>query len=155
VKILVIGDSHGNVANLKHVMGFAKKIGITQVIHTGDWNNIKSVNAVVESDVESLAAVVGNADIDEDMQKLKKDFLKAFKDSMELYLDGRRIYITHRFKKDDNNHIGKDIVFTGHYHSQKVWEQDGVKIVRPGALEKDINFVIYDTKTNDVELINL
>lgn len=154
MKILVIGDSHGNIANLKHIMGFAKKMGITQVIHTGDWNNIKAVNAVVESGTVSLATVVGNADIDEDMQKLKNNSSKAFKDSMELYLDGRRIYITHRFKKDDKNHIGKDIVFTGHYHSQKIWEQNGVKIVRPGALEKEINFAVYDTKTNEVELFH-
>jgi predicted phosphodiesterase len=47
-----------------------------------------------------------------------------------------------------------DVVFTGHYHSQKIWEIDGIKIVRPGDLENKINFGVYDTKTGETELIN-
>ena len=147
MKILVIGDSHGNVANLKHVMGFAKKMGITQVVHTGDWDNLKILNSVLEYDL-ALYSCLGNADIAPEIKNELKDFL-------EFEIGGRKIYLVHRFLKNDTKFLGKDIVFTGHYHSQKVWEQDGVKIVRPGALEKNINFAIYDTKTNDVELINL
>jgi len=147
VKILVIGDSHGNVANLKHVMGFAKKMGITQVVHTGDWDNLKILNSVLEYDL-ALYSCLGNADIAPEIKNELKDFL-------EFEIGGRKIYLVHRFLKKDTKFLGKDVVFTGHYHSQKVWEQDGVKIVRPGALEKNINFAIYDTKTNDVELINL
>ena len=147
MKILIIGDSHGNIANLKHVMGFAKKMRITQVVHTGDWNNLKSLKSVLEYHIP-LRSCSGNADIAPEIKNEFKDFL-------EFEIGGRKIYLVHRFLKNDTKFLGKDIVFTGHYHSQKVWEQDGVKIVRPGALEKNINFAIYDTKTNDVELINL
>ncbi|PIP57073.1 YfcE family phosphodiesterase, partial [Candidatus Woesebacteria bacterium CG22_combo_CG10-13_8_21_14_all_45_10] len=37
MKIVVISDSHGNIANLKHVLGFAKKIKAEAIIHCGDW----------------------------------------------------------------------------------------------------------------------
>jgi len=47
MKILVISDSHGNLSNLKHVMGFAKKLNIDAVIHAGDWNTIESVETVL------------------------------------------------------------------------------------------------------------
>jgi putative phosphoesterase len=144
VKILVIGDSHGNIANLKHVMGFAKKVKVGAVIHTGDWNNLKSVDEVLSFRIP-LYTVLGNADVDPNFD---------LKDFLEFEIDGKKIYLVHRLLKKDTRYIGKDIVFTGHYHSQKIWEQDGVKIVRPGALEKDINFAIYDTKTNKVELFH-
>lgn len=154
MKILVIGDSHGNIVNIKHVMKFAEKLRIKNVIHTGDWNNLKAVDAVFEADMSMWTTVLGNADIDEDMQKLRGNPSKAFKDFTETTIDGRKIYVVHNFKKTDKRHLGKDIVFTGHYHSQKEWFVDGVKIVRPGALENGINFAVYDTVTNNVEFIH-
>ena len=147
MKILVIGDSHGNVANLKHVMGFAKKFNANAVIHTGDWNSLECVKTVLSFNIP-LYSVLGNADISPEINK-------KFKNLLKFTLDGKSIYLVHKFLKNDVNHMGKDIVFTGHYHSQKIWEADGIRIVRPGALEKTINFAVYDTKTNDVELINL
>ena len=41
MKILVISDSHGHIANLKHVLEIAKKIGVKAVIHCGDWDNLE------------------------------------------------------------------------------------------------------------------
>src|SRR3989339_801388 len=114
MKILVIGDSHGNIANLKHVMGFAKKIKVEAIIHTGDWNSLECVNTVLSYKIP-LYSVLGNADISPEINK-------KFKSLLKFTLDGRDIYLVHRFLKSDTNHIGKDIVFTGHYHSQKIWE---------------------------------
>lgn len=146
MKVIVIGDSHGNIANLKHVMGFAKKINIDAVIHTGDWSNLESTKTVLEYKIP-VFGVLGNADIDPSMKK-------EFKEYLEIELDGKKIYIIHKLLKDDKRCIGKDICFTGHYHSQKMWEINEVKVVRPGALEKNIYFATYDTVTNKVELIN-
>ena len=47
MKIIVIADSHGNIANLKHVMEFGKKIKVGAIIHCGDWDNVKAVETVL------------------------------------------------------------------------------------------------------------
>ena len=154
MKILVIGDSHGNISNLKHVMGFAKKMDIGSVIHTGDWNNLKSLETVLEYEIP-VYSCLGNADISPELNKQLNFSCEKFgKDYLEFEIGGRKIYLVHRLLKRDTNYLGKDFVFTGHYHSQKTWEQNGVKIVRPGGLENDINFAVYDTKTNEVEFIH-
>lgn len=140
-----MGDSHGDVMNVKHVMGFAKKVNADAVIHTGDWNNFDNIKTVTDFGIP-LYSCLGNADIDPRFK---------FKEFLKFEIDGRKIYLVHRLLKKDTRYLGKDIVFTGHYHSQKIWEESGVKIVRPGALEKDINFAIYDTKTNETEFMNL
>lgn len=144
MKILVIGDSHNNISNLRHVMGYGIKIKAQAVIHTGDWSNFDNIKTVTDFGIP-LYSCLGNADIDPNFD---------LKDFLEFEIDGKKIYLVHRLLKKDTKYIVKDIVFTGHYHSQKIWEQDGVKIVRPGALEKEINFAVYDTKTNEVELFH-
>ena len=77
MKLLVIGDSHGNIANLKHVMGFAKKINAGYVIHTGDWNNLKSLETVFNYNIP-IYTVQGNADIDPKLVRKLKIFPKKF-----------------------------------------------------------------------------
>ena len=77
MKILVISDSHGNIANLKHVMGFGKKIGVKAVIHCGDWDNIESVEAVLSFGIP-LYTVLGNADVEEGLEEYIKFNAKKF-----------------------------------------------------------------------------
>lgn len=161
MQVIIIGDSHGNIANLKHVLGFAKKIKAGAIIHTGDWNNLKSLETVLENRI-LLYTVLGNADVDKNLesrlQKLEKtnfseEFLKFKIDEVNIGL----IHSISNLKLIENWKLkieNLDIVFTGHYHSQKIWEQNGVKIIRPGALEKTINFAVYDTRTNKVEFIH-
>jgi putative phosphoesterase len=160
MKVLVIGDSHGNIANLKHVMGFGKKIGACAVIHTGDWNNVASVEAVNSSEIP-VYGVLGNADIDPLMANRLQTTAKKFSSNLlEFEVFGKKIAVTHKihdiYKQKFNNW---DIVFCGHYHSQikSVYTRsngDSFRVVRPGSLEKDINFAIYDTVTNEVEFVN-
>ena len=154
MKILVIGDSHGNIANLKHVMGFAKHIKVKAVIHTGDWNNLKSSETVFNYNIP-IYTVQGNADIDPKLiSKLKIRSEKFSEYFLKFKIGGVKIGVVHRFAKDQQLMAkGYSVVFTGHYHSQKEWEIDGVKIIRPGALENGINFAIFDTKTKMVEFV--
>jgi putative phosphoesterase len=155
MKLLIIGDSHGNIANMKHVMGFAKHIKCGAVIHTGDWNNLKSLETVFNYNIP-IYTVQGNADIDPKLiRKLNIRAEKFSEDFLKFKLSGIRFGVVHRFAKDQQL-MAKDcsVVFTGHYHSQKEWEQDGINIIRPGALENGINFAVYDTKTKMVEFIH-
>lgn len=156
MKILIIGDSHGNIANLKHVMGFAKNIGACAVIHTGDWNNLKSLETVLEYKIP-LYSCLGNADIDQliadRLQSTAEQFNLGF---LRFELDGLKFGVVHNFTVDSRQlAVDCDVVFTGHYHSQKEWEQNNIKIIRPGALENDINFAVFDTVSKGVELIKI
>ena len=148
MKLLIIGDSHGNIANLKHVMGFAKSMDAKAVIHTGDWNTLKSLETVFNYNIP-IYTVLGNADIDPKLARRVKD------QWLKIKLGDVNIGIVHKLTISHQPLIiGCDIVFTGHYHSQKEWEIDGVKIVRCGALENKIEFAVFDTKTKIIEFVN-
>ncbi|MEK7536400.1 MAG: metallophosphoesterase family protein, partial [Patescibacteria group bacterium] len=137
MKFLIIGDSHGNIANLKHVMGFAKNIKAKAVIHTGDWNNLKSVETVLEYKIP-LYSCLGNADIDPRFE---------FKELVEFEIDKVKIGLIHNIKKIKQDKDKFDFIFCGHNHQQRQIKN----IVNPGALENEINFAIFDTKTKIVE----
>ncbi len=161
MKILVISDSHGHTVNLSHVMGFAKKIGTSAVIHAGDWNTLESVETVLSFGIP-LYTVLGNADIDPQVsEKLKAKSKKFDNDFLEFKLDGRKIGITH---KPSNNkkffsHVhgrldrNLDVIFNGHLHSKYESVKSDVKIVRPGAIVNGSNFAVYDTAKNRVEFV--
>ena len=156
MKLLIISDSHGNIANLKHVMGFAKKLKIDTVIHCGDWNTIKSVDTVLSFEIP-LYTVLGNADIDPAVsEKLKVNSKKFSESFLELQPGERKIGITHKPSDVKKFFAGSklDIIFTGHYHSKDDRVVNGVRIVRSGAIINGNNFAIYNTETNEVEFIN-
>ena len=155
MKLLIISDSHGNIVNLKHVMGFTKKIEAGAVIHCGDWNTLESVETVLSFGIP-LYTVLGNADIHKDVtQKLKVKSQKFSEDFLEPELDGRKIGITHKPSDVKKFFGGKklDIIFTGHWHSKDESIINGIKIVRPGAIINGNNFAVYDTTTNRVEFV--
>ena len=156
MKLLIISDSHGNIENLKHVMGFAKKIKVGAVIHCGDWNYPISVDTVSNFNIP-IYAVVGNADINpEIVRKLKLCAEKFSDNSLKFEIDKIKIGITHK-PSDIQKYFSDsdlDIIFCGHLHSQNESEFNGVKVVRPGALEISINFAVYDTVTKKIEFIN-
>lgn len=152
MKLLIIGDSHGNIANIKHVMGFGKNVGVRAVIHCGDWNNIQA-SEIVNSYGVPVYGVLGNADISAEIKDKFKDFL-------EIKLDNKKIAVVHKINdiykhKYDN----WDIVFCGHYHSQsessyRRQNGDYYRVVRPGALESSINFAVYDTDSDRIEFLH-
>lgn len=155
MKILIISDSHGHIANLKHVVGFAKKYGVTAIIHAGDWDTSTTVEVVRLSGIP-FYAVSGNADIDSELAKDLKNKAKGFgEDFLIVNLGGRNIGITH--KPSDNRKffggIKLDLIINGHYHSPYESVETPIKMIRPGALIKGIYFAVYDTVKNKVEFI--
>lgn len=154
MKAVIISDSHGNIANLKHVLGFAKKIKAGAVIHCGDWDNLAAVETVLAYKIP-LYAVLGNADIDERIENsLKMQSKKFDKKFLEVEIDGRKIGVVHSIKYLVSGIEYLSILFSGHRHRQGEFFQGGRKIVNPGALEKGINFAVYDTATDRVEFVN-
>ncbi len=155
MRLLVISDSHGNLANLKHVMGFAKNLKMEAVVHSGDWNNIESVETVLSFGIP-LYTVLGNADADPQVAKLlRQKSTKYANDFLKIELGGKNIGIVHK-PSDVKKYFVKgvvDVIFCGHLHSKDESLINGIKVVRAGALENTINFTIYNTETGDLEFI--
>jgi putative phosphoesterase len=153
MKIVVISDSHGNIVNLKHVMGFAKKFNAKAVIHCGDWDNIEAIETVLSYEIP-LYTVMGNADVSDGIDEYLKFNSKKFDpDFLKTEIGGRKIGIIHKVKKDDKRFEGLDAVLSGHYHSKEEKMIDFTKFIRPGAIINGINFAVYETETNEVEFI--
>lgn len=153
MKILIISDSHGHIANLRSILEIAKKSGIRAVVHCGDWDDIASVKAVLDSGIP-LYAVLGNADIEPEIEELLKYNAKKFSsDFLKIEIDGTKIGVIHKAKKDDKRFESLNLVFSGHYHSTDEKVVDFVKFVRPGAIINGINFAVCETVTGTVDFV--
>ena len=149
MKVLVVSDSHGHIANLRLALDFGKRVGVKAIIHCGDWNNIKAIEEIKKENIP-LYGVLGNADIDPEMEKyFSEEFLK-------INLGGRNIGIIHNLKKLKSEIKDLDILFCGHVHSKFEGTVKEIKVVRPGAIHSDKpTSVIYDTITNKVNFFDL
>lgn len=151
MKVLVVSDSHGNITNLKHVIGFGKKIGVKAVIHAGDWDNIESIETVLSFGIP-LYTVLGNADIDFEVEEYLRSNAEGFDPIfLKFEMGGRKISVIHKVNKGDKRFEGSDVVFSGHYHSFEQKMVEFMKFVRPGAIINGNNFAVYETETNEVE----
>lgn len=155
MKILIIGDSHGHIANLKHVVGFAKKYKIDAIIHAGDWDTSTAVEIVNLSKIP-FYTVLGNADVDSELiSDLGKKAKRFGEEYLTINIGGRNIGITHK-PSDNRKYFGEkklDLIVNGHYHSPYESVETPIKMIRPGALIKGIYFAVYDTIKNKVEFI--
>lgn len=150
MKIVVISDSHGNIANVELILGFAKKIKAGAIIHCGDWDNLRAVKMVYSYKIP-VFGVLGNADIDPRIAEIVNG------PWLKIGLGSRKIGIIHNLTiKDQPLAIGCDIVFCGHRHFKSERIINGVKVVSPGALHSvKPSFAVYDTITNGVEFFDL
>lgn len=160
MRVLVISDTHGNIATIKHVLGFAKTQGIEAIIHCGDWCDEQSVKVVLEYNLP-LYTVLGNCD-----EAHKEEVWSALagankeEDVLEFKLGGRRIAIAHQpYKISDHIESGKyDAVFHGHLHmAARVEKMRSTLVVNPGALGNTTkpSFAVYDTDSNTAEFIEI
>lgn len=149
MKAVVISDSHGNVANIRFVLGFAEKIKAGAIIHCGDWDNLPAVEEVLRSKI-SVYGVLGNADVDPEIVKIIKDR------RLRIKLGSRKIGVIHNFNHLVSNIELPSIVFCGHRHFKSERIVGRVKVVSPGALHSiKPSFAVYDTDANKVEFFDL
>lgn len=150
--VVVISDTHGNIRNVEHVMGFADKIKATALIHCGDWHTLETVEKVASYNIP-IYSVLGNADINPLMAPELTNRCKKFDEIfLKFTLKNTRIGVVHNIK-DITIDNSINIIFTGHIHSQKEWKVNKTRIIRPGALEDDISFAVYDIETGVVKFI--
>ncbi|KKR69693.1 MAG: Phosphodiesterase, MJ0936 family [Candidatus Woesebacteria bacterium GW2011_GWA2_40_7b] len=154
MKILVISDSHGNIANLKAVMEIGKKAGVKVVIHCGDWADLAAFDTVLPFGIP-IYSVLGNADIDPDLEEALRLECKKFDPYLlKLKIDGRKIGVIHNVDFKNEKLYEFNIVFSGHLHSKEEKIVNWTKFVRPGALINGINFAVYETVSGTIEFVN-
>lgn len=155
MKILILGDSHGHIINIKTAIEIGINAGIKAIVHCGDWDNLESFDTVQKYKIP-LYTVLGNADVDSDLQEAMEFESKKYNSYfLKFELDGRKIGIVHRLTNTLISSIDSlDVVFCGHYHSKEEKMFNFVKFIRPGALINGLNFAIYETVTNEAEFIS-
>lgn len=154
MKILIISDSHGHIANLKAAIEIGQKTDVRAIIHCGDWDNLEAFDAVLKYKIP-IYTVLGNADVDSDLEEaLKYESKKYDSNLLSLEIDGVKIGVIHHVNFKDERLFGFKIVFSGHYHSKEEKMVNFTKFIRPGALINGINLAIYETANNEVEFIN-
>lgn len=154
MKLLVISDSHSNIANLKAVMEIGKKAGVKAVIHCGDWSDLKSFDTVLSFGIP-IYSVLGNADIDPDLEDALRAECKKFDPHfLKIEIDGRRIALVHNIVNCKLKIENLDVIFSGHLHSKEEKIVNWTKFVRPGALINGINFAVYETVSGTIEFVN-
>lgn len=154
MKILIISDSHGHIANLKEALEIGRKIGVKALIHCGDWDNLETFRAAQTFDLP-IYSVLGNADINPDLEDALKFECKKYNPYLlELEFEGKKIGVIHRVDYKNEKLYEFKTVFSGHYHSKEEKIIKWTKFVRPGALINGINFVVYETVSGTIEFVN-
>jgi len=170
MKIIIISDTHGNLANLKKVVNYALKENIKVFLHCGDIGSPEFLQESLQNSNIKLFGVLGNMDF---IYKNKLEIYNCIENAkiqekvLEIPIDNKMIAITHYPEKAKLlAESGRyDLVFYGHTH--KPWEEKiAVKensgqnrivcrLVNPGELAGQIYkpcFAIYDAKKDFLQL---
>jgi hypothetical protein len=149
MKIAIVSDTHGNVANLKKAVDWIENQNIQMIFHCGDIGNRESLKESLENFSGKFFAVLGNMDADFN--------LKEYKKILEIKIENKKFAITH--KPDDAKKLAEsgkyDLVFYGHTH--KPWQEKvgNCRMINPGELAGQIfkpAFAVYDTENDFLEL---
>lgn len=165
MKIAIVSDTHGNVANFKKVVKWLNNLpaqagnNIKLILHAGDIGSPEDLNESLADFKGELFGVLGNMDKDYrlDLKKYQSEKTQISEEVLETELGGRKIAIVHKPEPAKKlAETGKyDLVFYGHTH--RPWEEKvgNCQLINPGELAGQINkptFAIFDTSTGNLEL---
>ncbi len=167
MRIAIVSDSHGNVANFKKIVQWLNKEKIGLVLHCGDIGSPENLKEALADFSGSFFGVFGN--MDKDFKILIDEYNKIPRVEInekifETELGGKKIAITHK-PADAKNlaESGKyDLVFYGHTH--RAWEEKVLvsseltrtcRMINPGEVAGQFykpTFAVYDIATGELEL---
>jgi len=168
MKIAIVSDTHGNVANFKKAVGWLNNQEIQLILHCGDIGNPESLKESLADFKGEFFGVFGNMDKDfsakggpasgwkiEEYNKIPR--VKIEEDIFEKEIDKKKIAFTHfpNEAKKLAQSARFDLVFYGHTH--RPWEEkiNECRMINPGELAGQFNkptFAVYDTETDNLEL---
>lgn len=159
MRIAIMSDTHGNVANFKKVVDWLNKEKIQIILHCGDIGSPESLKESLEDFKGEFFGVLGNMDKDfriliDEYNKIPR--VKINEDIFEKNLE-KKIAITHypATAKKMAQSGNYDFVFYGHTH--RAWEEKigNCRFINPGELAGQFykpTFAVYNTKTDNLEL---
>ncbi len=165
MKIAVIADIHDNAHNLVMALDQIKNHNVEEIIFLWDFCGAAIAWILCASPVK-VRAIWWNNDWDKSL--ITKFSLKEWSrleigfdvfDTIEI--DNRKIFLSHypMLAKSMGKSWDFDAVFYGHNHLQNkefIWDCLVMNPGEIGAYKTWIsNFAIYDTKTNDAEIIKV
>lgn len=137
MKLGIVSDTHGHVANAQQAVEILRNEGVEAVIHCGDIGSVEIVPLFGEWPTHF---VFGNVDGNE--QQLHAAIAEAGQTCHgrfgSLELEGRRIAFLHsdddrRFRQTIAND-GWDLICYGHTHVARLHDEFGPVVLNPGAL---------------------
>ena len=166
----IISDTHDNARNLLKAVELFNKKNVGLVIHCGDW-----VSPFMPPFTKGLKckviSVFGNNEGDKfnflTWGKVKEIGVEFHNDCFEKEIDGRKIAAYHGQSEILLNGLIEsqkyDAVFSGHNHKASVEKKGKTLHVNPGSisgvcvtdLSDEITVAVYDTKTNNAEIVSL
>jgi len=163
--IAVVSDIHDNLPALEKVIGEAKRRKVEAVIFCGDFCAPFTAAKVLEFGVP-VYATFGNNEGDHYMiykrTKGKIELTSVGTPFGEVKLGGKKIAYTH-YPIVAEGLVAKggyDAIFFGHTHLVHVEKKGETLVANPGEVfgilkGKGITFGVYNSATNEIEIINI
>jgi len=166
----IISDTHDNAVNLFKAVKLFNEKKVELVIHCGDW--VSPFMPDFCKDLKcKIISIFGNNEGDKYRILTRKEKNKwniEFHDKlMEIEIDGRKLVAYHADSKPLLKSLIKsgkyDAVFSGHTHIPLIEKKGKTLHVNPGStcgiaeskLTNKVTVAIYDTKTNNAEIVDL
>ncbi len=165
MKIAVIADIHDNFHNLVSALKIIEQKQIKQIIFLGDFIN-NGIAKVLANFRIPVFAVWGNNDGDKfaiTRTSLSQGSNLTVSENIYDFLefDGKKIFATHYpdIAKPMAKSGDYDVVFYAHNHLKNLDKVGDCLICNPGELSGhktgQIGFAIYDTKSNQIEFVEI
>jgi len=165
MKIAIISDIHENFHNIVLFLKQVQKFDVKKIIFLGDFINNGIAKILANSDIPVIA-IWGNNDgdkiaITKTSLSRQSNMTVGFDTYDFLEIDNRKIFITHYplLAKPMAKSGEFDAVFYGHNHKKNMDKINNCIIVNPGEISAhrtgNATFAIYDTKTNNAEIIEI
>ncbi len=157
MKIALMSDSHDNLPVLHKAVAWCNDNKIDYVLHAGDLV-APFVNRAFKNLTMPFTIVFGNNDGERHgLSVMFKD--KIFTPPHDIELDGKKVVMLHEPDAMDNLRLkAYDLVVYGHTHAIDI-RQGKPLIVNPGELGGWLTgrstMAVWDTKTNDIELVEI
>lgn len=166
MKIAVISDTHGNLANIQTALEEIKQEEIESIIHCGDIGGLETLEFLDKFNGK-VFAVFGNAD--KGYFEKENSFFERFSnikffgstdsagaDSGEIELGGKKIAFVHfpEIAQGLAKSQQYDLVFHGHTHRPHQEKIGKTELINPGNLAGLFyrpSFAVYDTQTDKLE----
>jgi len=160
----LLSDTHGHLPRTERALDLLRSRGAEHLIHCGDLGGEPIVDLLFEQRETGLpvTAVPGNVDEwDPDLILYTKKLGLPLPRTARLEIDALRIAVFHGHDPREMNALRADakldLLFTGHTHVARDDQENGLRIVNPGAVYRARvpSVALFDTRTRECRFLEL